>query len=60
MNTTEITPRQKFQNYFNLKDGFYIDDDQIDGECTHEGQYVKYQLYIHTGFVKYVNLITWK
>jgi len=47
MNTTEITPRQKFQNYFNLKDGFYIDDDQIDGECTHEGQYVKYQLYIH-------------
>ena len=47
MNTTEITPRQKFQNYFNLKDGFYIDDDHIDGVCTHEGQ-VRYdsRLYI--------------
>ncbi|MDC1029866.1 hypothetical protein OAR07_01110 [Flavobacteriaceae bacterium] len=47
MNTTEITPRQKFQNYFNLKDGFYIDDAQIDGECTHEGQEVKFTLYIY-------------
>ncbi|MDB9823989.1 hypothetical protein OAC16_02400 [Flavobacteriaceae bacterium] len=47
MNTTEITPRQKFQNYFNLKDGFYIDDDQIVGECTHEGQEVRFTLYIY-------------
>ena len=44
MTTTEITPRQKFQNYFNLKDGFYIDDAQINGECTHEGQEVKFYL----------------
>ena len=47
MSTTEITPRQKFQNYFNLKDGFYIDDAQIDGECTHEGQEVRFTLYIY-------------
>ena len=47
MKTTEITPRQKFQNYFNLKDGFYIDDDQINGECTHEGQEIRFSLYIY-------------
>lgn len=42
-----VTPKQKFQNYFNLKDGFYIDDDQIVGECTHEGQEVRFTLHIY-------------
>ena len=47
MNTKEITPRQKFQNYFNLKEGFYFENEQIDGECTHEGQHIKFTLYIY-------------
>lgn len=42
-----MTPKEKFQKYFNLKDGFYIQDDQIDGECEHEGQHVEFQLYIY-------------
>ena len=39
-----MTPKEKFQKYFNLKDGFYIQDDHINGECEHEGQYVEYTL----------------
>ncbi len=42
-----MTPKEKFQKYFNLKDGFYIQDDQINGECEHEGQHVEFELYIY-------------
>ena len=42
-----MTPKEKFQKYFNLKDGFYIDDNHINGECKHEGQHVEFQLYIY-------------
>ena len=42
-----MTFKEKFQKYFNLKEGFYIQDDQIDGECEHEGQHVEFQLYIY-------------
>jgi len=41
-----MTPKEKFQNYFNLKDGFHIEGDHISGDCVHEGQYVEFQIYI--------------
>ena len=42
-----MTPKEKFQNYFNLKKDFYVEDDQISGWATHEGQEIRFIAYLH-------------
>lgn len=40
-----VTPRQKFANYFNLKENFYVENTQINGWAEHEGQKFKFSAY---------------
>lgn len=42
-----MTPKEKFQNYFNLKKDFYVVNDQISGWATHEGQEIEFLAYLH-------------
>ena len=42
-----MTPKEKFQNYFNLKEDFYVENDHISGWAEHEGQYVEFQAYLY-------------
>ena len=45
MNNT-VTAKQKFANYFNLKEDFYVEDTQINGWAEHEGQEFDFQAYL--------------
>jgi hypothetical protein len=45
MNNT-VTAKQKFANYFNLKEDFYVEDTHINGWVEHEGQEFGFQAYL--------------